>query len=89
MTAITFEKFQASRQEMSAKRFGEIVQDGAWDDEPDTTRLLVYLDAWYIDILEDGRHQLTIENMGWITDQDITLEDLERKLYEYASDFLE
>lgn len=80
-----FQAFQATRKQMSARAFGEIVGDAMWEDD-DKTQFLVYENAWYIEICDDGRHLLVLENLNWITGQDGTLEDLERKLFEFVRD---
>jgi len=88
MTAqtVAFESFLATKTEMSAREFGALVSDLAWEDEPETTRFLVYDDCWYIEICEDGRYMLTIENHGWITGPDLDLKDLEKTLFEFSRD---
>lgn len=84
----TLEDFRATRTEMSATAFGELIGDLMWEDEPDTT-FLVYADTYYIEVLDDGRYLLTLENTGSITgstDGDKTLEDIEEELFEFARD---
>ena len=78
-----FRAFQSTRKEMTAKEFGDLVGDAQWEDD-DQTRFLVYEDAWYIEVCADGRHLLTIENRGWMTGTDGTLEDLERELHAFS-----
>jgi len=80
-----FRKFQLSRQVMLASEFGRLIGDAAWEDEKET-QFLVYEDSWWIEICADGRHMLTLENHQWITGDDLSLSDLERKLYEFAVD---
>lgn len=84
------EAFRASRQQMTGPELGSLVQDLAWDDQPDS-QFLVYAEAYYIEILEDGRHMLTIENQGWITEgpEGHSLSDLEGFLFDYAKDDLD
>ncbi len=81
---LSFEEFQATRQEMPAHQFGDLIGDAMWEDEPDSVRVLVYNQAWFIDICEDGRYHLVLENQTFITGPDVSLEDLERKLYEFS-----
>lgn len=80
-----FQTFQATRKQMSNRAFGEIIGDAMWEDQEET-QFLVYEDSWYIEICDDGRHLLVLENQNWITGEDGTLEDLERKLFDYAKD---
>ena len=80
----TFEEFQATRQEMSLRQFGELIGDAMWEDEPNTARALVYDESWYIDICADGRFHLVLENGSYLTGDGTSLEDLERKLYEFT-----
>lgn len=85
---MTFVEFQTTRQEMSARRFGEIIQDVMWDDEEgEKLVFLVYDNGWYIQKEDDGRYCLTIENQSWITGPNLSLEDLERELYHHADKF--
>jgi hypothetical protein len=78
--------FRASRQDMPASQFGNLIGDAAWEDEPDSTRFLVYEGGWYIEICDDGRFQLVLENQCWITGPDKSLDDLEVLLHEFATD---
>lgn len=80
-----FEAFKATRKQMPAKEFGELIGDLMWEDDT-TTEFLVYQDSWYIEICEDGRHLLVLENHDWITGEDGSLEDLERRLFDFAKD---
>jgi hypothetical protein len=80
----SFEEFQSTRQEMPLKQFGDLIGDAMWEDEPLTSRALVYDDSWFIEIVSDGRFHLMLENRSLITGPDKTLEDLERELYEFA-----
>ncbi|MEP1315430.1 MAG: hypothetical protein ABJN42_13630 [Roseibium sp.] len=82
-TALTsLEDFRATRVEMPAHAFGDLVSDAQW--EGDDTPFLVYADCYWIEKLDDGRHMVTIENDGGITGEGVTLEDLEEKLYDWA-----
>ncbi|WP_411839808.1 hypothetical protein [Paracoccus sp. ME4] len=77
------EGFRATRTEMAASQFGELVGDGQW--EADESRFLVYVAGYWIEALDDGRHHLTLENGSWITGQDgETLETLEERLFEFT-----
>lgn len=77
------EGFRATRTEMAAREFGELVGDLQW--ETDDSRFLVYGAGYWIEALDDGRHLLTLENAGWITGQDgETLETLEERLFEFT-----
>lgn len=78
---LPFAAFQASRQQMSAKAFGDLVGDAQWEDD-ETTQFLVYDDSWYIEICDDGRRMLTIENMGWI-EPESSLEEMEQVLFDF------
>lgn len=78
-----FAAFQATRTEMTGMAFGKQIGDRMWEDQPEAS-LLVYEGRWYIDICQDGRHMLTLENRGWITGHGVTLEDLERELFTFA-----
>ena len=80
-----FEIFRATRKQMSARAFGELISDAMWEDD-DKSQFLVYDDAWYIEICDDRRHMLVLENQNWITGEDTTLDELERKLYDFAKD---
>lgn len=79
------EAFRATRKQMSARAFGELIGDAMWEDD-ETSQFLVYDDAWYIEICDDGDHMLILGNQCWITREGITLEELERKLYDFAKD---
>lgn len=80
----TFEDFQKTRQKMPARDFGELIGDAMWEDEPETSLFLVYDNSWYIEICEDGRYHLVLENRTWITGPDVSLEDLERELHKFS-----
>lgn len=82
-----FETFQATRKQMSAKAFGELIGDAQWEDDT-TTQFLVYENSWYIEILDDGRHMLAIENRGWITPKS-SLEEMEQALFEFSACYRE
>lgn len=79
------ETFRATRKQMSARAFGELIGDAMWEDDEES-QFLVYDDAWYIEICDDGRHMLILGNQNWITSEGTTLEELERKLYDFAKD---
>lgn len=81
-----FKAFKATRKQVTGLEYAGLIGDRAWEDDPDR-QLLVYEDSWYIEITDDGRYMLTLENQGWITGEDGTLDDLERELFRYAKDF--
>lgn len=79
----TFRDFQSTRRKMSAPEFGDMIGDRMWENELDTV-FLVYNDRWWIEICDDGRYMLVLENRSWITGPDTTLEDLERELFDFS-----
>lgn len=78
-----FAAFQASRKEMSALEYGNLIGDFSWEDTPEM-KLLVYNDRWNIEVCDDGRYQLVIENLCWITSETRSLEDLEWELFQFS-----
>lgn len=95
-----FLAFQGSRRAMTSRQYGELVGDATWRDEPET-QMLVYRDRWFIEICDDARHMLVLENQSWITGPEnagpenagpenagpeTSLEDLERLLFEFSRD---
>jgi hypothetical protein len=78
-----FEAFRATRKQMSGLEYADLIGDRSWEDDPER-QLLVYDDRWNIEITDDGRYMLTLENHGWITGPDTTLEDIERVLFDYS-----
>ena len=80
---MTFEEFQRSRTIMRATQFGAQIGDAQWEDEKDTF-FLVYMDAYYIEILKENRHCLVIGNQSWISGLNSTLDTMERELHAFA-----
>jgi uncharacterized protein YuzB (UPF0349 family) len=78
-----FRAFQKTCRQMRAVDYGDLIGDLMWEDEPEV-QFLVYGDTWWIEICDDGRHQLVLGNQCWITGEGETLESLERKLYEFS-----
>ena len=78
-----FLKFQETRRRMTARDFGAIVKDEMWKNDLET-QFLVYEDQWWIEVCDDGRYLLTLENQSWITGAGHTLENLERMLHAFA-----
>lgn len=78
-----FREFQASKQVMKAADFGRVIGDAMWENEPDL-EFLVYDKQWYIEICASDRYLLVLGNQNWLTGPDISLEDLERKLFDYS-----
>lgn len=76
--------FKATMVEMTAREFGTLVDDLAWDAESLDTKFLVFGAGYYIEILKDDRHLLTIGNQGWITNPETTLDDMIAELHQYA-----
>lgn len=87
VTKMTFAEFQATRRSMSAQEYGELIGDKFWEDDPEA-KYLVYADHWNIELCDDGRYLLILGNQQRITGDGMTLEDLEKILYEYAEDEL-
>lgn len=81
---MTFEDFQASKTEMTAQAYGDLIGDASWPEREELNVVLVYGGHYNIEHLRDGRHQLVIENRCWITDSETTLADLEYELFLYA-----
>lgn len=78
------ESFRATRTEMKASDFGTLVGDTLWE-EDDDSKFLVYAAGYWIEVIEDGRHMLTLENLGWLTGHDgETLETLEERLFDFT-----
>lgn len=77
------ESFRATRVEMSAKDFGEMVGDALWENEDDL-QFLVYAGSFWIEIGKDGRHALDLEREEWVTGGDETLDTLEGRLFAWA-----
>ena len=84
--SVPFKDFIATKKQMKAKDFGELIRDLAWEDEEDT-EFLVYQDAWYIEILKDGSYLLTLENLQWSGDTEDDLHELEVKLHEFTVNY--
>lgn len=78
----TLEQFRETCRIMTAPDFGELVGDSSWQDKPETL-FRVYAESFYIEILQDGRHMLTIENNGWI-EPETSLSELESILFDFA-----
>lgn len=75
--------FVASKQEMRGEDFGRLIGDGAWDDDENKNRtLLVYQNAWWIDVLPTG-YALTLENQSWTAKPD-ALRNLEKHLFSFT-----
>lgn len=79
----TLESFVATRQQMSAHGFGDIIGDAQWENDHET-QFLVYDDSYWIEITNDSRYMLVLENQSWITGPDKTLSDLEAELYAFT-----
>lgn len=76
------ESFRATRVEISGRKFGDVVGDAQWEDDPDA-RFLVYGAAFYIEILEDGRFQLPLLAESYLAQTEAELVGLEDKLFDY------
>jgi hypothetical protein len=78
-----FKTFQATRREMGSRKFGDLIGDAMWEDEPEVP-FLVYDDAWWIEKTKESEYVLILGNRSWITGPDKTLEDLERELFRFT-----
>lgn len=77
------DNFVIGKKEMRGEDFGKLVGDGAWDDEDNKNiPVLVYQDAWWIDILPNG-YALTLENQSW-TSKPEDLRGLEKHLFSFT-----
>lgn len=76
------EDFRATRVELPGRKFGDVVGDAQWEDDPDT-RFLVYGAAYYIEILKDGRFLLPLVAESYIAESEAELAGLEDKLFDY------
>ncbi len=87
---MTFEQFQATK--THCDDIGAAISDARWEHEPVPAKGNLYLGELYIEevlphfspeMKHQGKWYLTIHRDEWVSDD---LEDLERKLYEFAKD---
>lgn len=79
-----FREFQKTRRAAKGAEFDEICGNLGWfEDKPDAD-ILIYADRWMIEKLDTGQYHLVIENFTEITGETVSLEDLERILFEYS-----
>lgn len=65
----------------SAKEF--VLRTDECVDENVVAQVRVYPGDYFIEIMDDGRHALNIENRGW-SEPDTSLDDMELELYNFA-----
>lgn len=76
------ESFRATRVRMPAEQFGQVVGDQMWEGEQ--TPFLVYAAGYWIEDRGSDRYELVLENLGWTSGPELSLADLEAKLFDYA-----
>lgn len=81
---MTLKEFRASKTAMSSHDFGALVSDARWIDEPPAP-FLVYAKSYFIEVLDCGRYCLLLERELYCSGPGVELEDLELKLYVWAS----
>ncbi len=82
---VTFEDFIATGRDMKASEFGRVIGDSQWDDpESAETVFRVYQDTYYIEHLPSGAFLLNIGNSDWMTNDVLSLRELEYRLWKYA-----
>lgn len=82
---VTFEDFIATGRDMKASEFGRVIGDSQWDDpESAETVFRVYQDTYYIEHLPGGAFLLNIGSSDWMTNDVLSLRELEYRLWKYA-----